>query len=48
MAKLCQYHQLFDGTYDFDHLLDFHEALDVEYENSVRQQKAIEYAHKKD
>ena len=35
-AGLWQQHELFDGTYDFDDLLDAHELLAVKEENAHR------------
>lgn len=41
-AGLWQQHELFDGTYDFDDLLDAHELLAVKAENACRAQQAAE------
>ncbi len=41
-AGLWQQHELFDGTYDFDDLLDAHELLAVKAENAWRAQQAAE------
>jgi hypothetical protein len=36
MAKDWQQHQVFDGTYDLDDLLDWHEITIVKNENRLR------------
>lgn len=41
-AGLWQQHELFDGTYDFDDLLDAHELLAVKAENAWRAQQVAE------
>ena len=40
-AGLWRQHELSDGTYDFDDLLDAHELLAVKAENARRMQDAI-------
>lgn len=40
MAGVWQQHQLWDGTYTLDDLLDAHEWLAVKAENSRRAQEA--------
>jgi hypothetical protein len=39
MLGMWQQHQLWDGTYNFDDLLDAHEMISVKYENEVRVQE---------
>lgn len=41
-AGLWRQHEVFDGTYDFDDLLDAHELLAVKAENTRRAQAAAE------
>ena len=36
MAGLWHQHELWDGTYTLDDLLDAHEMLTVKYENQIR------------
>ena len=40
-AALWRPHELSDGTYDFDDLLDAHELLAVKAENARRMQDAM-------
>ncbi|MDY6148958.1 MAG: hypothetical protein SPI35_08090 [Porphyromonas sp.] len=40
-AGLWRQHELSDGTYDFDDLLDAHEMLEVRAENAWRMQNAM-------
>lgn len=40
-AGLWRQHELSDGTYDFDDLLDAHELLAVRAENARRMQDAM-------
>ena len=40
-AGLWRQHELCDGTYDFDDLLDAHELLAVKAENARRMQDAM-------
>lgn len=42
MAGMWQQHEVWDGTYNIDDLLDAHEMLLVKVENQVRAQKAAE------
>ena len=42
MAGIWQQHQLWDGTYDFEDLLDAHEFLYVREENKRRAHAAAE------
>lgn len=42
VAGLWRQHELSDGTYDFDDLLDAHELLAVKVENTRRMQEAAE------
>lgn len=41
VAGLWRQHELSDGTYDFDDLLDAHELLAVKAENARRMQDAM-------
>lgn len=41
-AGLWRQHEVFDGTYDFDDLLDAHELLAVKAENTRRAQTVAE------
>lgn len=43
IAGMWRQHQLWDGTYTVDDLLDAHEALDASEENRHRVQKAQEH-----
>lgn len=36
MAKDWKQHEVFDGTYDLDDLLDWHEMATVKNENRIR------------
>ena len=40
MAGMWKQHEVFDGTYDFDDLLDAHEMLAVKAANSMRAAEA--------
>ena len=40
IAGKWQQHELWDGTYTFDDLLDIHEIIAVENENRARAQEA--------
>lgn len=42
MAGMWKQHEVFDGTYDFDDLLDAHEMLAVKAANAMRANKAQE------
>ena len=42
VAGIWQQHEIWDGTYDFDDLLDAHEMLYVREENKRRAQAAAE------
>lgn len=46
MDGMWQQHELWDGTYSFNDLLDAHEMMNVKYENERRANKAA--AKKKD
>ena len=41
-AGLWRQHEVFDGTYDFDDLLDAHELMAVKAANAQRAQEAAE------
>ena len=41
-AGIWRQHEMWDGTYDFDDLLDAHEMLAVQAENKRRAQAAAE------
>jgi hypothetical protein len=41
---MWQQHEVFDGTYTLDDLLDAHEILAMKYENQNRAQEATEVA----
>lgn len=40
LAGMWRQHEVFDGTYDFDDLLDAHEILAVKSINAIRQAEA--------
>jgi hypothetical protein len=40
MAGMWKQHQLWDGTYDLDDLLDAHEILEIQNENTLRAEEA--------
>lgn len=40
LAGMWQQHEVFDGTYDFDDLLDAHEIIAVKTINALRQAAA--------
>lgn len=40
MAGMWKQHEVFDGTYDFDDLLDAHEMLAVKAANAMRAAEA--------
>ena len=40
MAGMWKQHEVFDGTYDFDDLLDAHEMLSVKAANAMRAAEA--------
>lgn len=40
MAGMWKQHEVFDGTYDFDDLLDAHEMLAVKASNAMRAAEA--------
>ncbi|WP_157261499.1 DUF6889 family protein [Paenibacillus sp. A3] len=42
MTGIWQQHQVWDGTYTLDDLLDAHEMLEVRYENERRAYEAAE------
>lgn len=42
MAGIWRQHEMWDGTYDFDDLLDAHEMLSVKAENERRARAAAE------
>jgi hypothetical protein len=42
MAGMWQQHQLWDGTYTLDDLLDAHEILAVKHENERRSYEAAQ------
>lgn len=41
-AGMWRQHEVFDGTYDFDDLLDAHEIIAVKAENAARARDAAE------
>lgn len=41
-AGMWRQHEVFDGTYDFDDLLDAHEIIFVKEENAARARDAAE------
>jgi len=47
MMGIWQQHELWDGTYTLDDLMDAHEMLAVKYENERRSREAYEFAHPK-
>jgi len=47
IAGMWQQHEVFDGTYDFDDLLDAHEMIEVKAINTQRAQEAAERKSKK-
>lgn len=47
MDGMWRQHELWDGTYSFNDLLDAHEMLNVKYENERRANKAVAEKNKK-
>jgi hypothetical protein len=39
---MWQQHELWDGTYSLDDLLDAHEIIQVKHENQLRSEESIE------
>lgn len=46
MAGVWQQHQVFDGTYSLDDLLDWHEMAQVKAENERQYRNYMEFLNK--
>jgi len=42
VAEMWKQHELWDGTYNLDDLLDAHEILDSKFENQIRAREYYE------